>query len=87
MKKIGIWIEITTLVIPDENDSEEELSSIAQFIANLDKNIPWHISRFHPQYKMNNIPPTPLETIHMAAEIGKEAGLKYVYSGNVPGDE
>jgi pyruvate formate lyase activating enzyme len=80
--KLGIWIEITTLIIPDENDSEEELRNIAKFIASIDKNIPWHISRFFPSYKMLDKPPTPIETLKMAYEIGKEEGLNYVYVGN-----
>ncbi|MBN2538547.1 MAG: AmmeMemoRadiSam system radical SAM enzyme [Deltaproteobacteria bacterium] len=87
MKDLGIWVEVTTLIIPTLNDSREELRDIARYIHSLGAETPWHISRFHPQYRLENLPPTPLETIHMASEIGKEAGLKYVYSGNVPGDE
>jgi len=87
MKEKGIWVEITTLLIPSLNDSEEELKDIARFIAGLGTETPWHISRFHPQYKVRNLPVTPLESLHRAAQIGKEAGLKYVYSGNVPGDK
>ena len=83
MHKAGIWIEITTLVVPKQNDSEKELTQIAKFIASVDKNIPWHISRFHPDYKMTNSYPTPLETLENAFQIGKNAGLKYVYLGNV----
>jgi pyruvate formate lyase activating enzyme len=87
MKELGIWVEITTLLIPGLNDSDEELKDIAGFIAGLGKEIPWHISRFHPQFQMQNIPVTPVALLHRACEIGKMAGLKYVYSGNVPGDE
>jgi len=87
MKKSDIWVEVTTLLIPGLNDSEEELRQIAEFIYSLGAETPWHISRFHPQYKMATLPPTPLEAIHRAARIGKACGLKYVYSGNVPGDE
>ena len=87
MKGLGIWVEITTLLIPDLNDSEEELNDIARFIAGLGKETPWHISRFHPQYKMQNVSITPLTSLHRAVEIGRQAGLKYVYSGNVPGDD
>jgi len=87
MKEKGIWVEITTLLIPTLNDSEEELKDIAGFIAGLGTETPWHISRFHPQYKMQNLPITPLASLHRAVQIGKEAGLKYVYSGNVPGDQ
>jgi len=80
--KMGFWIEITTLVIPGHNDSEKELKEIADFISNLDKNIPWHISRFFPMYKMENVPPTPIETLMKARKIGADAGLKYIYVGN-----
>lgn len=83
MKKIGIWVEVTTLVVPRENDSEDELSQIAKFLANIDKNIPWHISRFHPQYNFTDNVPTPIETLKKAEEIGKKSGLRYVYLGNV----
>ena len=81
----GIWVELTTLVVPKQNDSEEELAEIAEFIAGIDKNIPWHISRFHPDYEMTNSYPTPLETLEEAAAIGKKAGLNYIYLGNTRG--
>lgn len=84
---LGIWIEITTLVIPDWNDSEEDLHSIASFIAELDQEIPWHISRFRPAYQMKDRPPTPMETLRKAVQIGKEEGLNFLYQGNVPGEE
>lgn len=83
MKKLDIWVEVTTLVIPGENDSEEELNQIAGFIAQVDKNIPWHISRFHPDYQFSDRSATPLNTLQMAMEIGKKCGLNYVYPGNV----
>ena len=83
MHKAGIWIEVTTLVVPKQNDSKKELTQIAQFIAKIDKSIPWHISRFHPDYKMVDSYPTPIETLEMAYEIGKKAGLKYIYLGNI----
>ncbi len=86
MKKLGIWIELTTLIIPTLNDSADELKQIAEFIKNLDAGIPWHVSRFHPYYKLNDLPPTPVETLIRAREIGLEAGLRYVYTGNIPGD-
>lgn len=86
MHRAGIWIELTTLVVPEQNDSEEELIDIAEFIVQVDKNIPWHISRFHPDYQMGDSYPTPLETLEKAAEIGKKAGLNFVYLGNIPGD-
>lgn len=87
MKELGIWVEITTLMIPGLNDSDEELKDIANFIASLGKEVPWHISRFYPQFKMLHTSATPVSSLHRACEIGKLAGLKYVYSGNVPGDE
>ncbi|HCX01932.1 MAG TPA: AmmeMemoRadiSam system radical SAM enzyme [Syntrophaceae bacterium] len=87
MKERGIWLEITTLLIPGLNDSNEELKDIAAFILSLGAETPWHISRFHPQFKRLETPSTPIDSLHRACLIGKEAGLKYVYSGNVPGDE
>lgn len=87
MKQMGIWLEITTLLIPSLNDSDEELKDIAEFIAGLGRETPWHISRFHPQYKMLDKEVTPVSALHRARDIGREAGLKYIYSGNVPGDE
>ncbi len=80
---LGIWLEITTLVIPGKNDSREELKSISEFIAGIDKNIPWHLTRFHPDYKMLDTQETPLETLELGYKIGKEAGLNYVYLGNI----
>lgn len=91
LKKIvdmGWWLEVTTLVITGLNDSEEELDKMARFIAReLGPQVPWHVSRFHPCYRMTDRPSTPVETVERAAEIGREAGLKYVYSGNIPGDD
>ena len=87
MVEMGIWIEITTLLIPGLNDSEEELTKLAEFIAEQSSDIPWHISRFHPTYRMRNVPPTPPDKIHLAGQIGYRAGLRYVYTGNIPGDE
>lgn len=78
-----IWQEITTLLIPGENDSDEELTQIAEFIASVDNGIPWHISRFHPDYKMLNKDETSLKSLENAKRIGLEAGLKFVYLGNV----
>jgi pyruvate formate lyase activating enzyme len=82
--KLGIWEEITTLVIPGLNDSEKELQEIAQFLVKISPDLPWHISAFYPAYKMINISPTPKETLIRAYNIGKKAGLKYVYTGNIP---
>jgi len=88
MKELGIWVEVTTLVIPTLNDSDEELQHIAQFIAQeLGVETPWHISRFYPHYKLTDKPPTPITTLDRAREIGLAAGLRYVYQGNVPGSQ
>ncbi|WP_456486092.1 AmmeMemoRadiSam system radical SAM enzyme [Hydrogenimonas sp.] len=83
----GIWIETTTLVIPGINDSDEELREIARFQAQLDPDMPWHISRFHPDYKMLDRPVTPVETLRRAYDIGKEEGLNYIYVGNYPDED
>ena len=83
MKKHDIWVEVTTLVIPGENDSEEELEQIAEFIAGVSVDTPWHISRFHPDYKFSDHSATPVETLQKAREIGKKHGLHYIYLGNV----
>jgi len=83
MKELGIWVEVTTLVIPGLNDSERELKGIADFIASVGKEIPWHISRFHPDYKYTQTPPTSMATLKKAQDIGNKAGLRYIYLGNV----
>ena len=81
--KLGIWMEITTLLIPGYNDSDDEIRKIAKFIKSLSDSIPWHISRFYPSFKMNDVLPTPLERMERAYEIGREVGLKYIYLGNI----
>jgi pyruvate formate lyase activating enzyme len=81
----GIWIEVTTLIIPTENDSDEELRDIASFLNSISPDIPWHISRYYPRYKYDTAPPTPVSTIERAREIGLSEGLHFVYSGNVSG--
>ena len=83
MKELNIWIEVTTLIIPGENDSYEELNEIAEFIAHLSQDIPWHISRFSPDYQFTDHSPTSLNTLREAMAIGKKHGLHYVYLGNV----
>jgi pyruvate formate lyase activating enzyme len=85
LHKAGVWIEVTTLVIPGYNDDSASLEFMASFIASVDPGIPWHLSRFFPTYKLQDAPPTPVETLEKAGRIGEEAGLKYVYLGNVPG--
>ena len=87
MKKLGIWVEVTTLVIPGINDSIDELRQIAKFIANeLGINTPWHLSRFYPHYKMRNVPSTSIDRLITAKDIGLEEGLRYVYLGNIGGE-
>jgi len=83
MKELGIWVEITTLLIPGENDSQEEIMNIADFIADVDVNMPWHISAFHPSYKFMDRRSTTEEMLERAREIGQQAGLHFVYLGNV----
>ncbi len=85
LHEAGIWVEVTTLVVPGQNDSPSELRDIAHFIAGVSPDMPWHISRFHPDYKMMDVGPTPKETLLRAVEVGKEEGLHYVYVGNLPG--
>ena len=85
MHELGIWVEITTLIVPQENDSQDELSGIAKFIAGVDKNIPWHVSGFHPDYKFTDHEATPVKTLETAQRLGQEAGLQYIYLGNVQG--
>ena len=85
MRELGIWVEVTTLALPQENDSQEELADIAKFLAAVDKEMPWHISRFHPDYKFIDHAATSGDTLKMAQELGKAAGIKYIYVGNVYG--
>jgi pyruvate formate lyase activating enzyme len=88
MKKLGIFLEVTTLLVTDLVDNEKSMQEIAAFIANdLGPETPWHISRFYPNYKYRDVRPTSLSIIQRAREIGVDAGLRYVYSGNVPGDD
>ncbi len=82
-KEKGIWIEITTLLIPEENDSKQEIKDMAKFISSIDKNIPWHITRFFPMYEMRNKSPTEIKKLKEAEKIGKKY-LNYVYVGNIP---
>jgi len=87
MREQGIWVEVTTLLIPGLNDSPEEVVDMADFIASVDPAIPWHLSRFRPDNEMLDRPPTPTATIDQARRIGLDQGLRFVYSGNVWGDE
>jgi pyruvate formate lyase activating enzyme len=82
--EMGLWLEVVTLVIPGMNDSNEELWETSRFLASLSADIPWHVTAYHPDYR-EDAPPTPASTLQRAAEIGQEAGLRYVYAGNLPG--
>jgi pyruvate formate lyase activating enzyme len=87
-KKLGIWIELTTLIIPGHNDSEKELQGIAKFIKDeLGAETPWHVSAFYPTYKLLDANRTSSKTLHRARQIGMEEGLRYVYEGNIPGSD
>jgi len=86
LREKGIWVEVTTLLVPGMNDSPEEMRDIARFLARLDPDIPWHISRFFPHYKMTHTAPTPMQTIEAAVRIGEEEGIRFIYCGNVRDD-
>jgi len=84
--EIGFWLEVVTLVVPGFNDSDGELQEIAGFLAGISPDIPWHVTAFHQDYKMKGPANTPAATLLRAAEIGRRAGLRYVYAGNLPGE-
>ena len=84
--ELGVWVEVTTLVIPGINDSDWELRQIAEFVRSVGAEVPWHVSQFYPAYKMVDRPETPIETLRRAREIGLGAGLQYVYEGNISGE-
>jgi pyruvate formate lyase activating enzyme len=85
LRRMDFWVEVVTLVVPGFNDTDEELRDMADFLADVSVDIPWHVTAFHPDYKMTGPPRTPVETLIRAYEIGKAAGLKYVYPGNIHG--
>jgi len=88
LQQAGVWLEVTTLVIPGLNDSDDELRWVARYLyEELGPDVPWHISRFYPQYKMSDTPPTPTSALERAWRIGRDVGLRYVYVGNVPGHD
>jgi pyruvate formate lyase activating enzyme len=85
VKELGLWLEVVTLVVPGFNDSNAELWEAARFLSGVSADIPWHVTAFHSDYKMSDTDNTPARTLLRAAEIGREAGLHYVYAGNLPG--
>ncbi len=87
MKALNIWVEVTTLIIPEYNDTERELAAIAEWLVSVDAAMPWHVSAFSPRYRMTDRPPTASATIFRAVELGKQAGLQHVYSGNIRGGD
>jgi pyruvate formate lyase activating enzyme len=80
----GVWVEVVTLVVPGLNDGDDELAAIAAFLADTSPDLPWHVTAFHPDYRMTDPPPTPAATLLRAAAIGRDAGLRFVYAGNLP---
>lgn len=86
MHELGVWVEVTTLIIPGLNDSEKELRNIARFIKSVDSSIPWHVTAFYPTYQMTDRQPTPVSTLRLARKTGIDEGLHFVYEGNIPGE-
>jgi len=87
LRASGVWVEVTTLVVPGLNDSDAELEAIAGFVRSVGADVPWHVTRFHPAHRIPDAVPTPVETVRRARRIGLAAGLRHVYTGNLPGDE
>lgn len=85
LKQLDFWVEVITLIVPGMNDSDEELTETADFLVELSPDIPWHVTAFHPMYKMSEPPRTSVDTLRRAYEIGQRAGLHFVYAGNLPG--
>jgi pyruvate formate lyase activating enzyme len=85
LHRMGIWLEIVTLLIPGFNDSDDELRGLTEFLAGVSPDIPWHVTAFHQDYKMTSPADTRPEDLLRAAAIGREAGLRYIYAGNLPG--
>jgi len=85
MHDLGIWVEVTTLLVPGRNDDPDGLKGISGFLAAISPDMPWHVTRYHPDFEMRQPPATPPESIELALRIGREAGLKYVYAGNIAG--
>jgi pyruvate formate lyase activating enzyme len=83
MHEMGVWVEVTTLLVPGQNDDPADMKGIAEFLASISPDMPWHVSRYHPDFEMSEPPATPIETLELAVRIGRETGLRYVYGGNV----
>lgn len=83
----GVWVEVTTLIIPGYNDSDEQLLGLAKFLASVSTDMPWHVSAFYPMYKMKDVPPAGAELLRKGVKIGLEAGLKFIYAGNISGQD
>jgi pyruvate formate lyase activating enzyme len=81
----GIWLEVVTLVVPDFHDDEHELREAAEFLADVSRDIPWHVTAFHPQYRMRETPTTEADALMRAMSYAEEAGLRHIYPGNLPG--
>lgn len=81
----GIWVEVVTLLVPGFNDDDQELTAMAEFIASVSRDVPWHLTAFHPDYRMTDPPATQASDLLRAVEFGVEAGLRFVYAGNLPG--
>ena len=86
MRGLGIWVEVTTLVVPGLNDGADELEAIARFVASVGPEVPWHVSRFHPDFEYTQAPPTPVAALRAAVEAGRRSGLRHIYVGNLPGE-
>jgi pyruvate formate lyase activating enzyme len=83
LERLGVWVEVTTLVVPGFNDDPAELRAAAEFLVSISPDIPWHLSAFHPDYRCRDVGPTPLSLLMDTADTGRSAGLRYVYIGNV----
>jgi pyruvate formate lyase activating enzyme len=87
LKELGVWVEVTTLIIPELNDSEEYLRNTARFLVSIDQCIIWHVTQFYPTYQLLDKPRTSIDTLRKARDIGFQEGLKFVYTGNIPGED
>ena len=85
---MGVWLEVTTLLIPgSQRQRGRSCARLPSFLVSVSPDIPWHVSRFYPAYRLMDVPPTPVSSLELALRVGHEAGLRYVYAGNVPGHD